>query len=130
MLSFQRLRQSPQPGQMGSENLCLSWNEYESNFSVAFQDLRQEKEFFDVTLACKDGQLEAHKVILSSCSFFFKDIFKRNPHVHPLLYMKDVKLSYLQAQYAEQILNKVANTFDMTYAGLKSMLQRFRKYFF
>ena len=98
MLSFQRLRQSPQPGQMGSENLCLSWNEYESNFSVAFQDLRQEKELFDVTLACKDGQLEAHKVILSSCSFFFKDILKRNPHVHPLLYMKDVKLSHLQAR--------------------------------
>ena len=77
--------------------MCLSWNEYESNFSVAFQDLRQEKEFFDVTLACKDGQLEAHKVILSSCSTFFKDILKRNPHVHPLLYMKDVKLSHLQA---------------------------------
>ena len=32
--------------------------------------------------------------------------------------------------YAEQILNKIANTFDGTYAGLKSMLQRFRKYFF
>jgi len=82
---------------MGSEKLCLSWNDYESNFSVAFQDLRKEEEFFDVTLACKDGQLEAHKVILSSCSIFFKDILKRNPHVHPLLYMKDVKLSQLQA---------------------------------
>ena len=83
---------------MGSEKLCLSWDDYESNFSVAFRDLRQEKEFFDVTLACKDGQLEAHKVILSSCSIFFKDILKRNPHVHPLLYMKDVKLSHLQAR--------------------------------
>ena len=31
--------------------------------------------------------------------------------------------------YAEQILNKIANTFDGTYAGLKSMLQRFRIYF-
>ena len=34
------------------------------------------------------------------------------------------------ALYAEQILNKIANTFDGTYAGLKNMLQRFRKYFF
>ena len=83
---------------MGSEKLCLSWDDYESNFSVAFRDLRQEKEFFDVTLACKDGQLEAHKDILSSCSIFFKDILKRNPHVHPLLYMKDVKLGHLQAR--------------------------------
>jgi len=82
---------------MGSEKLSLSWNDHESNFSVAFQDLRKEEEFFDVTLACKDGQLEAHKVILSSCSIFFKNILKRNPHVHPLVYMKDVKLGQLQA---------------------------------
>jgi hypothetical protein len=33
------------------------------------------------------------------------------------------------ALYAEQILNEIANTFDGTYAGLKSMLQRFRIYF-
>jgi len=97
---------------MGSEKLCLSWDDYESNFSVAFRDLRQEKEFFDVTLACKDGQLEAHKVILSSCSFFFKDILKRNPHVHPLLYMKDVKLSHLQA------------VMDFMYQGKVNVLQK------
>ena len=35
-------RESPQLGQMGSEQLCLSWNDYEGNFSVAFRDLRQE----------------------------------------------------------------------------------------
>ena len=82
---------------MGSEQLCLSWNDFERNFSVAFQDLRKENDFFDVTLACKDGQLEAHKVILSSCSTFFKEILKKNKHTHPLIYMKDVKLSQLQA---------------------------------
>ena len=37
---------------------------------------------------------------------------------------------YDTALYAEQILNKIAKTFDGTYAGLKSMLQRFRIYFF
>ena len=67
---------------MGSEQLCLSWNDFERNFSVAFQDLRKENDFFDVTLACKDGQLEAHKVILSSCSAFFKEILKKNKHAH------------------------------------------------
>ena len=72
----------PQPSQMGSEQLCLSWNDFERNFSVAFQDLRKENDFFDVTLACKDGQLEAHKVILSSCSAFFKEILKKNKHAH------------------------------------------------
>ena len=35
-----------------------------------------------------------------------------------------------KAQYADRILNKITKTFDQTYLGLKSMLQRFRKYFF
>ena len=34
------------------------------------------------------------------------------------------------SQCADQILNKIANTFDETYAGLKSTLQGFRIYIF
>ena len=83
---------------MGSEKFCLSWNDYESNLSVAFRDLREEKEFFDVTLACEeDEQIEAHKVILSSCSSFFKNILKKNKHPHPLLYLKGVKFLHLKS---------------------------------
>ena len=33
---------------------------------------------------------KAHKVVLSACSPFFKSILKRNPHQHPLLYLKGV----------------------------------------
>jgi len=83
---------------MGSEKFCLSWNDYESNLSVAFRDLREEREFFDVTLACEDDkQIEAHKVILSSCSSFFQSILKKNKHPHPLLYLKGVKFLHLKS---------------------------------
>ena len=83
---------------MGStEKFCLRWNDFESNISVAFRDLRDEKDFFDVTLACDDSQLQAHKVILSACSPFFRNILKRNPHQHPLLYLKGVKYAELEA---------------------------------
>ena len=58
---------------MGSnEKFCLRWNDFESNISVAFRELRDEKDFFDVTLACDDSQVQAHKVILSACSPFFR----------------------------------------------------------
>ena len=81
---------------MNSEKFCLKWNDFESNLSVAFRELREEKDFFDVTLACEDSsQIEAHKVILSACSTFFKDILKKNPHQHPLLYLRGVKHSQL-----------------------------------
>merc|ERR1712106_867167 len=82
---------------MESEKFCLRWNDFETNISAGFRELREEKDFFDVTLACDDSQLQAHKVILSACSPFFRNILQRNPHQHPLLYMKGVKYSELQS---------------------------------
>jgi len=83
---------------MGAEKFCLKWNDFESNISSAFRDLRKERDFFDVTLACDDnGQIDAHKTILSACSPFFRNVLKRNPHQHPLLYLKGVKHKELQA---------------------------------
>jgi hypothetical protein len=78
---------------MGSaEKFCLRWNDFESNISSAFRELREDKDFFDVTLACEDSdQLQAHKVILSACSPFFRTVLRRNRHDHPLLYLKGVK---------------------------------------
>jgi len=77
------------------EKFCLKWNDYSSNLEKSFRDLRTEKILFDVTLACENTQVEAHKVVLSACSNFFKDIFKNNPHPHPLLYLRGIKLCQL-----------------------------------
>jgi len=93
---------------MGStEKFCLRWNDFESNISVAFRELREEKDFFDVTLACEDSQVQAHKVILSACSPFFRNILRRNPHQHPLLYLKGVQykelLSVLNFMYMGEV---------------------------
>jgi len=73
------------------EKFCLKWNDFESNISEAFRELREDKDFFDVTLACDDDQIQAHKVILSACSPFFRKVLRRNKHEHPLLYLKGVK---------------------------------------
>jgi len=76
---------------VNSEKFCLKWNDFDVNISTAFRELREDKEFFDVTLVCDEDQIQAHKVILSACSPFFRSILKRNRHEHPLLYLKDVK---------------------------------------
>jgi len=80
-----------------SEKFCLRWNDFESSISSAFKDIRDEKDFFDVTLACDAEQLQVHKVILSACSPFFRTVLRRNPHQHPLLYMKGVRYVDLQS---------------------------------
>ena len=82
---------------MESDKFCLRWNDFETNISSAFRELRDNKDFFDVTLACEDEQIQGHKVILSACSTFFKKIIRRNPHQLPLLYLKGVKYSDLQS---------------------------------
>ena len=74
-----------------SEKFCLRWNDFESNISTAFRELRDDKDFFDVTLVCDEDQIQAHKVILSACSPFFRSVLRRNRHEHPLLYMKGIK---------------------------------------
>jgi len=80
-----------------SEKFCLRWNDFESNISVAFREIREEKDFFDCTLSCGARQIQAHKLILSACSPFFRSILKQNPHQHPLLYLKGVEFGDLQA---------------------------------
>ena len=80
------------------EKLCLQWNDFKENVSSAFGDLRQDKEFTDVTLACEDGQqVEAHKVVLVASSPFFLNILKKNKHSRPLIYMRDVRPDNLMA---------------------------------
>ena len=80
-----------------SEKFCLRWNDFERNISSAFYDFKEEKDFADVTLACTDGQIESHKVILAASSPFFKRVLKKNPHSHPLIYLKGIKSSDVEA---------------------------------
>ena len=61
---------------MASEKFCLKWNDYESNLGKSFDEIRNGKDFFDVTLVCEDTQIEAHKLILGACSIFFKNVLR------------------------------------------------------
>jgi len=82
---------------MTSEKFCLRWNDFESHISGSLKDIRDARDFFDVTLVCEEEQLQAHKVIISACSPFFRNILQRNPHQHPLVYLKGVKYAELQS---------------------------------
>ena len=67
---------------------CLKWNDFNTAVSESFLRLREEKDFFDVTLVTEDGVLiEAHKVILSASSNFFKEILKKMHKKDPFLYL-------------------------------------------
>ena len=86
---------------MANEKFCLKWNDFEQNISGAFRELKDDADFFDVTLACdSDEQVSAHKVILSACSPFFRQVLRRHKHQHPLLYLRGVSFSDLESVLA------------------------------
>ena len=64
-----------------SEKFCLRWDDFQSNLSRSFAGIRDRSQFFDCTLATDDDDacsdnLRAHKVILSACSDYFRDVFR------------------------------------------------------
>lgn len=73
--------------------------------SGSFRELRAESDFFDVTLGCDESNgkvLQAHKVILSACSSFFKRMLKEQMTStgltsSPYVYLRGVKFSDLSS---------------------------------
>ena len=64
---------------------------------IAFRELRDDEDSVDVSLACDDERIQSHKVILSACDLFFRNVLRRNLHQNPLFYQKGVKYSDLQS---------------------------------
>jgi len=104
---------------MGStDKFCLRWNDFHENISNTFRELRKDNDFFDVTLACatfddsannhdlpglhhraSHKTIRAHKLILSACSAFFKDLLKSmnsGSNVQPLIYLSGIEFEDLQ----------------------------------
>ena len=80
-----------------SEKFSLKWNDFQSNVSRTFSQLRSEEEFFDVSLVSDDQKMmSAHKLVLSASSPYFKHILTTNKHSHPLLCLDGVSSAELQ----------------------------------
>ena len=64
-----------------SEKFSLKWSDFQSSLSQSFSVLREESDFYDVTLVSEDlQQMSAHRVVLSACSDFFKSILEKVKH--------------------------------------------------
>lgn len=59
-----------------SQLFSLRWNNYLGHMTGAFESLRSGEDFVDVTLSCEGKKIKAHKMLLSACSSYFKEIFK------------------------------------------------------
>ncbi|XP_044726947.1 protein bric-a-brac 2-like isoform X2 [Chrysoperla carnea] len=82
---------------MCTEQYALRWNNYSNHISGAFDSLRHDDNLVDVTLSCDGGKIRAHKIMLSACSPYFRDLFKENPCQHPIVILRNVSYTDLSA---------------------------------
>ncbi|KAF4521900.1 hypothetical protein B566_EDAN008374 [Ephemera danica] len=87
---------------MAADQFCLRWNNFQSNIVTALDSLKSEEDLVDVTLVCEEHSVKAHKVILSACSPYFRNVFKvstnqENPCQHPVVILKDVSAEDVEA---------------------------------
>merc|ERR1712121_596139 len=80
------------------DQFCLKWNNYQLSLTSAFKHLLEEEDFVDVTLSAEGQNLKAHKVVLSACSSYFRDLLRGiSLWQHPVLVFRDVSFLELQA---------------------------------
>jgi len=77
------------------ENLHISYDEFHENIGSSLLALQKDSFLVDVTLACQDGRISAHKVILAASSLFFQSVLKEVINRELIIYLKGVKVKYL-----------------------------------
>ncbi|XP_076248345.1 uncharacterized protein LOC143188145 isoform X2 [Calliopsis andreniformis] len=82
---------------MSGEQFSLVWNSFPRNLSSGLYTLLTDEQLVDVTLAAEGQILRAHKLILSVCSTYFRELFKGNSCKHPIVILKDVNYRDLSA---------------------------------
>ena len=80
-----------------AEKFNLKWNDFQSNVSESFGLFRNESYLHDVTLVSDDyKQIPAHKLVLSACSEYFRNILMQTKQSQPLLCLDGVSSADIQ----------------------------------
>ncbi|XP_076054778.1 uncharacterized protein LOC143033341 isoform X2 [Oratosquilla oratoria] len=107
---------------MGEQRQCwLRWHDYRDSVLSQFQSLRYDEDFLDVTLACDGKSVQAHKLVLSACSVYFRKVLKENPCDHPIIILDDIRypelVSLIHFMYSGEVLVEEERVSHLLRAG-------------
>ena len=77
------------------KELCLRLDNFDASIRQFWKESQSQKELCDVTLACEDKLIEAHRFILFCGSPILRNILMQNPNKHPVIYLRGVKFGEL-----------------------------------
>ncbi|XP_071515087.1 uncharacterized protein [Panulirus ornatus] len=77
--------------------LSLKWNNHRSTFLHVLSTVRRKESYCDVTVACDGKFYPVHKLVLSTCSDYFEQMFERTSCKHPIIVLKDIRHEDLEA---------------------------------
>ncbi|XP_023239775.1 uncharacterized protein LOC111638316 isoform X2 [Centruroides sculpturatus] len=80
---------------MESMQFFLKWKNH-SDIMVNFNQLWASEEMVDVILSCKDGEMKAHRMMLSASSPVFRRIFSNSPSQYQIVFLRNTKYAELK----------------------------------
>jgi len=71
--------------------LSLKWNNHRSSFLHVLSTVRKKNKYADATVACDGNFYKVHKLVLSTCSEYFEQMFEQTDCKHPVIVLKDIR---------------------------------------
>ncbi|CAL4134729.1 unnamed protein product [Meganyctiphanes norvegica] len=92
---------------MEDEQLSLKWNNHKASFFNILKFLREKSNYTDATLAVEGKFYPVHKLVMSTCSEYFSDIFEKTSCKSPVIVLKDVSSHDIEALLDYMYLGEV-----------------------
>lgn len=81
----------------GAEEFLLKWNDHRSSFASMMEALCLTEEMVDCTISAGTKSFSAHRMVLSTCSPYFRSLFSSVPRYHhPIVFLKDVDVAVVE----------------------------------
>ncbi|XP_068235152.1 protein tramtrack, beta isoform-like isoform X3 [Palaemon carinicauda] len=102
---------------MESGLLSLKWNDHSHTFFDMLSTIRRKESYCDVTLVSDGRFYPVHKLVLSTCSEFFDNLFSRTDCKHPVVIIANVSHKEIEALLNYMYLGEV-NVFQKELGNL------------
>lgn len=95
---MQSLRLNSAARDMEGQQFCLRWHNFQNTLLSSLPKLLDGGYLTDVTLSAGGRHIHAHRIILSACSYYFKELFKDLSALqHPVIVLPGMEYANLCA---------------------------------